>query len=161
MRKNLRLQVSMWTKLEIYLTINIYAHITVTLLCICTLCASEETRNQNKCTISILCSHFLLKTETGLSHLLLEIWSYCWNVSNKFVSLGKGLKKKLIILNIDTLSPVCTSENFYFEDMTNRCMFYQCDDHGNIFHMPCPGGLMWDQSDLDCVRKPLTTPCEV
>ena len=33
-------------------------------------------------------------------------------------------------------------------------MFWQCDEFDEIFNMPCAGGLVWVQSEQDCVLPP-------
>ena len=43
---------------------------------------------------------------------------------------------------------------FYFPDLQNKCRFWQCNKFGQIFNMPCAGGLIWDQEDMDCIRPP-------
>merc|ERR1719305_1090246 len=49
---------------------------------------------------------------------------------------------------------LCNGEQFYFPDLENRCKFYQCDKFGAIFNMPCEYGLIWNQTELDCVPPP-------
>merc|ERR1711962_1855571 len=47
--------------------------------------------------------------------------------------------------------PVCDGNRFYFPDRKNKCKFWQCDKFGVVYNMPCAYGLVWNQTDKDCV----------
>lgn len=52
----------------------------------------------------------------------------------------------------------CTIENhlakkFYFTYPPDIKKFIQCDNFGKAFIMDCPAGMVWDQTDLMCIRS--------
>jgi len=50
--------------------------------------------------------------------------------------------------------PVCDGTRHYYPDIESPCKFFQCDNHGHLYHMPCPYGLIWNTTDKDCVNPP-------
>merc|ERR1711962_722216 len=47
--------------------------------------------------------------------------------------------------------PECNGVQFYFPDAENKCKYWQCDRFGRAFNRPCAFGLVWNQTDKDCV----------
>ena len=56
-----------------------------------------------------------------------------------------------VTMYLTLMSSVCDGSRFYYPDIENKCKFWQCDRFNRIFHMPCAYGLVWNQTEKDCV----------
>ena len=78
-----------------------------------------------------------------------HIYENYFFVSGFFSRIFRGFAVDLLA-DLPDLLTTCTAGQYYYADPENKCMFYQCDDFGRIFHMTCPPGVIWDQSTLVC-----------